>query len=475
MSVILLANVGLRDVCHLGQSVDPARAGGEVLLKDFPNTGRDLTIPMLLPMVEYVLENHPKLLVILYGTDQPVDTPASERNRDTLHLAGIAKRILDTQLSGRACQAQVRLIHGRNPYMYDEMLIHFREQLGRPDIPLAVGDCCYVGVTGGIPAANTGLMLAAIERAGKDCRVLYLPRGDSRPVQLDIGRQLRDNISKQVLSEWLRSRGFVEALRLMKGMDIPRWVTAVVEQAVARYQFDFESAWRILEEVAIPSSADSPGARDACRRLANDLPDLRSGELSALMQECYYNADMAFARGEYASFLGVCFRFQESLLRCMVEEAYPGISTRVSNRKRDRERWVESLQNHSGLFIFLQSEQVNGERLKWEDCSGRTMEAIVRYTWEGQEVLLGAVRLSQFRSAFDRLRKLNSLAQLRNKSVIAHDFEGVSEQRIKSTYENSGGNESPLDDMAGALKALGITVRESPFEMAARLALTGLD
>ncbi len=473
MTVLLLANVGLRDLLYRGDLIDPARIRGEALLRDFSSVAGEITLPVLMPLVQYVLDRHQKVQVTLFATDQPMGTPAAERDRDTLYLAEIAKRVLDSRFSPRDCQASARKIRESNPHLYDDMLTFFRERLPSEEAGVREMEGCYVGMVGGTPAANTGLMLAAIERFGDRCRTLYLPKGEQRPIQMDIGSQIQSNLTKRVAAEWLRSCAFVEALPLLKEMDAPRWVTGVVQYAAARYHFDFDLASAALEDMAIPATAGNRDARERCRRLGEDLSALRKNELPALIRELHYNAQTAHRRGEYAAFLGLVFRFHEAVLRYIVEEAYPGLSTDVK-RKADKERFRKELTKWSGLVDYLASQEVDGQPLDYREPTVRVLEAMVRYLWERGQIPVEQDRRGQFQSAYDRLTRLRRLSQLRNNSAIAHGFEGVSEKRILDEYDRGGGAGHPLEDMATALEALGIPLGGDPFEKAARLALEGL-
>jgi hypothetical protein len=61
-----------------------------------------------------------------------------------------------------------------------------------------------------------------------------------------------------------------------------------------------------------------------------------------------------------------------------------------------------------------------------------------------------------------RLNKLNALADLRNQSVIAHGFAGVSEEAINNLY--AGGARQIVDDLKKIIELLGIEGAASPFD-----------
>ncbi len=467
MTTLLLANVGLRDVMLDGQKIEPAREQGERILAELETHSARLSLPLITPPVEQSLRQGSQLRVVLFATNQPEWAPPEHRARDTVHFGKIAAALLETRWSRRGLEkVWCESIDG-NPSLYDDMVVAFRRQLGSNRRWMREVECCYVCPVGGTPAANLGLVLAAVARFGERCRVLYLPEGESRPRELDLSRQLRQGVARDMAAASLQHYDFEAAAALLEKADAPEWMERFARYAAQRYHFDFEAASSQLE-AARRASMEKPDARNHCERTHHELSALMDRQPEARIRELYHNGSMAWGRHEYTAFLGRVFRFQEALYRLMVEELFPGLSTEVDS-KESQQRWCDYVESKPGLHQFLNAQQTDGRHLDYRGANRTVFAAMIRYGWEGGENFAAPERLGQMKAACRLLEGLDCLSGLRNKSIIAHGFEGVSEQSVVRRYQQRDGRENPLTDMAGALESLGIAVGESPFDLAAGL------
>jgi len=471
VTVLLLSNVGERDLLLEGKEVRPARLEGQKLLEGFERLRGRLSLQMLTPVVEELLRRHPQIEVVLYGTDQPEGTDARYWDTDTLYIAKAAARLLEERYGDKGVsRVWVKLIQA-NPSLYDDMLAYFRDQLS-PRLAWVKGaELCYAYPVGGTPAANMGLLLAAIEAFGERCRTLYLPRGERHPVAMDLGDQVRRGVARRLAGERLRDLSFGTAACLLEEAGAPKWAVWLARYATDRYHFNFDAASAHIEAAKAACGADIR-ARAACERLRLGLIGLRDRDIPSLLAELYHNGSLAYRRGEHAAFLGVVFRFQEALLRYMVETLYPGFSTDVHDSE-SRARFREALEARPALLAHLKGQMVNGRPLDCTKPDRLALRAMVRFACDGG----GAEpeQAAQCRRALSIADRLDCLSGLRNRSVIAHGFEGVSEARILETYAEAGHGGSPLEDMAATLGALGIEAGEDPFQTVAELALRELE
>lgn len=473
MSVVLLANVGLRDVLSEGKPIDPARTEGERLMGEFEASWRDLSTPMLSAVVDHLLKRHGKIQVVLYGTDQPEGTPPLNRDRDTIHAAHLAGRLLERQHGkGRIEKAVVRPIRS-NPSRYDDMISFFSSELPasvQPSHWMAKVETCYVFPVGGTPACNMGLMVAALDRFGVACHTLYLQEGESRVTSMDVGEQMRRGTARKLAANRLSDQSFGAAVPLLREARAPEWVTDLALYARHRYHFDFEVAVEALDR-AIEGCAADWSIRSRLRQLHQSLGPLRDRDAAAMMRELYHNAAMTYRRGEYAAFLGLVFRIQEEGLARIVEEVCPWLPG-VREGTVGAERFAAALRSRAELWTYLQRQKVAGRDLILNEPNTEVLAALVRSSWDGPQPEPSPERRQRFQVAYDILYgKLGALKQLRNKCIIAHGFEGVSENSLRDRY----GEADPIQDMATALEGVGIEIGEDPFGAAARLALEGLE
>jgi hypothetical protein len=87
---------------------------------------------------------------------------------------------------------------------------------------------------------------------------------------------------------------------------------------------------------------------------------------------------------------------------------------------------------------------------------------------DGQPYLTKEVR-GKLTGVKKRLDRISALSQLRNQSIIAHGFAGVSRERLA---EACGGNpDSLVDDLKKIAELLGLNSGDSPFDQIGRRAV----
>jgi len=474
MSTLLLANVGNRDVTLRGGKIEPARTMGLEILGRLNEHKGDLATPLLTPAVKELLSWHKEIEIVLYATDQPEGTPVKYRETDTIYLAKIAKALLEHPNGPKGVKKVWVKPMQTNPSLYDDALVYFRDQLN-PNKNKWVRDvdACYAYPVGGTPAANMGLLLAAIEAFEERCKTLYLPQGETKPVRMDLGEQIRKGVARRLARELLNDRAFGSAARLLREAGSPEWAINIAQYAAYRYHFDFDAAADRLESAKFACRNDQT-ARALCERMRQDLLGLRDRDESSLLRELCHNAGLAFERGEYAAFLGLMFRFQEAVLRYMVERLYPGIDTDVHDEET-RDRYLAQLELHPPLLDYLKRQRYKDKPLEYKKIDRAVLEHIVRCAWEVPGSAADSTLVEMCKPALEMLQRFNCLSTLRNKSIIAHGFEGVSRERILEEYRRGGSDADPIHDMFKVLQALGIAAGASPFEQVVQYLTSELD
>ncbi len=245
MTVLVLCNIGARDVMLDGQAPAPARTEGERLLEParYAAVAPRLAFPIIAPCLRYIVGQHPAGVdrLVLYGTDQP--DPAYQPT-DTLHFAELAARRLPELLPGQVRHARPILIQGINPAMYDEAFDRFGALLA--DLPDDEVATCYVILCGGIPACNTALLLQGVRRYGDRLRVVYLPqRGE--PHELRAGQQVMDAFREAAAIEHLGRLDFANARPRLARLGADPGLVGLVDYAAQRFAFDFRAAQASLE------------------------------------------------------------------------------------------------------------------------------------------------------------------------------------------------------------------------------------
>lgn len=455
--VLFLANVGNRDLNVDGQPVpNNHRARGEAILNAYEDYAGRLSAPILETALQRVLREgtaeRPLLITVrLFGTDQP-PSAGSHHERDTAPFAKVLERYLPERFAqqhgvhGHVDKVVVRTI-AENPSYYDAMYDWFGEQLAYIDP--ARFDCCYVSPVGGTPAANFGLLLRAIERFERRCQVLYVPEGGRQPVVMDIADHLVRRVVRARAREAIEQYEFARAAELLRETAPESTLVALAEHAAHRLHFDFEQARAALDA---PATRSARGAqRELVRQLNEGLDALLAGELRALVAELYFNLLVTYEQGRYVDFLARLFRLHEALLRLLVEETL-GLPTDEA-KGRAQPAYTARIEQNPDLKTFLDARS---ERRAFDATRPPNRWALEQLaTYAVERVGAGA----PWPELAVRLKRIQALADLRNKSIGGHGFRGVSAAVLQRTYH--GDLRADLD----ALMALLDVSREaSPFE-----------
>ncbi len=479
MTILVLCNVGNRDLVLDGEasSPHPARVEGRRFLERYDDVAPDLTFPIITPCLRYVSARHPAGIdrLILFGTDQP---DPDYRARDTLHFAGLAARRLPAALGPTLKEAGWRPIAGINPALYDEAFEAFEAFDGLlDDVPDDDVDVCYVAIAGGIPACNTALLLQGVRHFGDRLRVVYLPH-QGEPQELRAGQQVMGAFREAAALEHLARCDFANALPRLEGLGAGPGVTGLVGYAAQRLAFDFRSAQStLLRALRDGRRPVRDFIKDHLRHDLDTLLDEPSGprRLKALLRELYWNAAITYRHRRYADFLGRVYRFQEAVLRYLVEEIL-GLPTDLSPEVKEEtdRRWMEGIRGNETLLAYLKSQMVGGNSLDWTSIGRPTYQALLAYaTGDGAdeglnadgEPLLSPADRGRYAALLKRVNGLDSLVQLRHRTIIGHDFEGVSKEQLEERYGSA--ESGPVEGLREIVQMLEIAVRRDPYRLIA--------
>lgn len=485
MSILVLVNLGLRDVRWNGKQIEPARTEGRRLLEEYPSCAAQLSFPIVEPMVRYLLTHNPGETIDLYlfGTDQP--DPKFQPS-DTLYFTRLMARRLPEVLGDKVRTHTVD-VKGFNPSYYDRAY----QVYGRLLADLPAGEevkACYAALTGGTPACNTALLLQGVRRYGDHLKVLYTPIG-GEPIPIGAGEQILGSFREAAALERLAQLDFIGALPLMRSLGVSDGLCHLAEYAARRLDFDFQSASRALESGL--AKADN-GLRDfILQTLWHDLDLLLEEEtssparLAALLRELNWNAAICWRHRRYADFLARVYRFQEAVLRYLVERIF-GLPTDLApNAAETTQRlWEEGIRARPKLLEHLESSAMRKKNLDWRNIGRPVYKAMLSFAVKEQhseETALGGQERLRYAALLKRVNALDRLVELRHRTIVGHDFKGVSEETLLQASPRGEGSravtpDQALDDitcMVAADANLDIA-RHSPYEQIAEYLRTRL-
>lgn len=466
---LLLLNVGNSDVLADGTRPTPARTAGKALWDSYEHHTFD--VPIIRPCLDFLLGKRGATIenIVLFDIDQHERGAALEtdrhgvkfRDKDTIWFGRIIERWLGEHYGDRIGTIERRDIRDINPSLYDDAFDEYGRQLASlydPQITI-----CSVLMAGGIPACNTALQLQAISRFGDRCRTIYQPENDE-PYELRVGQQVQAAFRKASAIDALARHDFTTALTLLES-EAALGITALLRYARDRESFDFE---RAQAEIEHGITAASGATRTFLLGLRHSLDDMIEREqFGPLLLELHANASIAYKNGRYADFLGRMFRFQEATQRYIVE-THMDLPTDIGGGKRDETlaQWNAGIVNNSMLKAYLDAFTIAGKPLKYHEPNTAVFAAMLTYLVDqkaGQRMDGSPYLKAADRERFEQIRKslnrFDDLKKLRNQSIIAHGFAGISLQKIKEAYKDG----DPLHDIEKILHRLGFRMGENVF------------
>lgn len=461
MNIFYLANVGTQDVTWQGKPLSQPRQEGEALLRRYEVIRNQLDVPILVPGLSRAVEKVGRISqLVLFVSDQPATTLSRYRDKDTVYLGELLKLFLSERFGPQLGGVIVEPLLG-NPADYNVALDFFAKRL--PDLlPSDRVEVVYVVPVGGADASNVGLWVSAIRLYRRKVELLYvMPDGRVDVLALH-AELLRETFRAQVAAH-LGVHDYAGLERLLRAEpDLSSsWVPPLCNYAHHRLHFDFTRAMAALTQAQHTASGER---RAQVGRLQASLtpflqripsPTSMSSESDwkewlalqrQFLGELFVHLQVKAEQQEWLEFVGRLFRLHEALLRFVFEE-----QTRHGTEGSDRRGYPDyarALTADSALESYLRNKGIKEMRATTYTL-GLALEFWVTQSDQGRE--LGPV--------LSGVRQVEKLSELRNRSAIAHGYEGVSREQIEQIVSVP----VVLDAVRVAMTKLGIPVNGSPF------------
>jgi hypothetical protein len=316
-------------------------------------------------------------------------------------------------------------------------------------------DQVYILVTGGTPACNMALSLRAIESFGARCTTLHVSEGAEKPLKLNVVGYVLAQHRKHALKR-LVARGDFDAVAFDEGY--PETVRALARAAAARFNLDFVASLKALESPVLEGRLDPAwGFVAEARKLAR-------GSRPEVMREVYWNAVMKWRRGECADFLGRMGRLLEASLYSVVARL-TGLPDDERRLPKAFAAWIAAPEQQK---IHAYIEKKAGKKNQWRINVPILLSALGFFVNKQPDTIVRCGYDKESLIAYQLAAKdLRKLAELRNRSAIAHGFEGLSRDSFNCDgdelfrkialllwVEDIEAGRNPFDAYAEALLAL---------------------
>ncbi|GBD20859.1 hypothetical protein HRbin28_01307 [bacterium HR28] len=469
--VLLVSTLGNRDVTVDGQLIpqDDFRTACEALLAELEHDRSAvltrLGAPILERIVTWILDRHadpdyrPQLRIYLIASDQE---DKRFRHTDTIPAARLLQAWLPHVFDNGSIERVSLWRIDTNPADYDDAVRFYRLLIGQRALPdPREFAAIYLNPTGGTPALSFGLLTVLAPFFGERTVVIYMPARTLRPTPLDVGATYRQFQALDDAMRAIERYDFAHAAHLLRVAMAPLPLYAFAEVLAYRLAFDFRRALQRLEGTVIPASRGTlrqlaRREQDTLHRLLSDAETLEQARepvpdrYPALLAELYGSASIAWEQERYADFLARVFRFEEALLRWAVEHCLR-LPTGVDRDDRGRPRSLPAFQ--AGIA---------GDPDLAQHVAASPFDPTRPPTRDLLRHLLSLPRLADdpvARTVRESSLALDSLSQLRNRSIVAHGFAPVSREEIEARCPN------PLEILGRLVTATGYDATVHPLAM----------
>ncbi|SMC29404.1 CRISPR-associated protein (Cas_Cas02710) [Clostridium acidisoli DSM 12555] len=387
------------------------------LLENYPKGIECIDFPIIksiIKKVEKVLENEKLQKIILIVTNQ---NDMQNNGKDTIYLGGIIEKLSIDKKLGIELDKSIENVEivtcctKLNPSDYDEMTRFYDEELRKE----YDSDAIFLNITGGTPAMSFGLLYNT--SINSSCRVIpfYTKQNTNTSVKFNICETFRKDDDKSRICEFINKNDYMATKILLekynKKYEVSKnkyqTVLNMLKAAHSRIQFDFENASKYIESA---EDYDSE-SRNVCDEFINFLKQLVNKKNEYLLNEVKNNAIYEYQNGAYTDFLGRIFRMQEDIYRSIL--IYKNVL------KKGEE---------SGKVQFTREElEYINSKIKSKCMKHKPKIDIIYMNNKLKEIL---EEKSKEYDLYSYCTKMNKLKQIRNNSVLAHGYEGVSKNKI---------------------------------------------
>lgn len=447
IKAVLLANVGNSDLQlpedqqHLlPEQEDPryytARRLGEEITANFKRYQDAITLPLIGPTLDWLLEEGyatNEIAIYLFASDQPMDvTEVSERLKDTRPVAEAIQLYLNHRYSIQKKAVRIKAIEG-SPADYRNALSFYQQTL--PSIQAEVNKIApqasiYAEVSGGTPAMVSMLILMVVEYFGEDVVTLYKDRTLDRPFDIGVARSLFARKTRDTLIEQIKLYAYAVAQRtltdhgqtVLPDSNTRQLLDHLLRYADRRLAFDYERAGYHLQEASVLATGTRQAQLRAWRR------ELNTDEISLMLAELIHSARLKLELGDFADLTQRLFRFQEAMFRYMAEQM--GLKgTQYASKS-----WVEA-NVAMGEFLAAYGRGNDGQPSQkpvaidvTRSLNRFSLGAIVDYFVQHD------TNWQHWQRVTEQIHGLSKLADLRNKGIAGHGFEGIGLDDLNAAY-----------------------------------------
>ncbi|HOK08828.1 MAG TPA: hypothetical protein PLT82_05235 [Candidatus Hydrogenedens sp.] len=439
------------------------RKFGHWLNNNFDSIKEIIEIPLIEPFLSYI-EKKDKLIhrIYLIATDQSKTVSKTDNEHVCRDTCTIAKFLEEKffpyyyKKESKPCPEIKTVILKNSPNNYDLMIKEFGDFLSKEFEMFSENNNyeVYTEITGGTPQINTSVMLNCIKYYRNKVRFIYKSE-NSRDIQsLNAAEYILGTYEHENLKQLVERYDFDAVVQNKSYSETIRNLSL---SACYRENFDFFNYKKEIDKMYdnVPI-----GMLEILRK---DAFKLCEKEPNSIFNELYWNTVVMWKRDECANFIGRVWRMMETSLQYSLLEIIGCTWDEMiknSNEKPFESKFRKWAGNNNDFFEFLD-----------ENKSDYNISYVKKPIVPNMPTLFASIDFlaetgnnqSKYKNIQKWVRKLRPFASMRNNSIIAHGFENISRESIRSTLEKG---EDILLIIRSLIESVGIRLsEENPFNI----------
>lgn len=472
--VLFVTNIGSRDIeiqgiilLESGQKEKRFKDITKDIFDNFDEYYEKINLPILDKVLKEIFSEQEKIdNIILIATDQEDNI---HNHTDTIYAAEIIKKYLQKKYPQKFVnnenfqkipqgnkKFEIKLIK-TNPHDPDTMLHFYKEDLFNKKLQHLKQDAsAYVSITSGIAAMNMGLTFSSIEFFEGNCNLIHASTSSNFAQLLNLPEKITTSIKIKELKILIKNYQYFSSALLLDEIKISQekknLLKSLIKYAGNRYCFNFKKGITDLKNPIKNSIGEEK------KILSNFQNELHDPSREFYLKELIYNSEIKLRNAEYADFVGRIFNFNENIGKLIVSRL--GVKIQKNGA-------IESyLYKNPDLCTYLTNKFVekNGFDLK------RALNKDSCY-----EIIEFFNKNHEYDDITSNMKKIIKLSNLRNESIIAHSFKGISKEKLRDTF---GDDPEKIRECLKSLYYFAINEEikeQNPFDKINELILENLD
>ncbi|UXM84658.1 hypothetical protein [Methanococcus aeolicus] len=384
----------------------------------------------------------------------------NSHNQDTYYSAEIIKEWLIRKYPKLKGNVEIVKIN-KNPSDYALMLEEYSTIFNKFSNDY---DDVYLGITGGAPAQISSLIINGVLRWETKTKIFYKPHG-KKPQENNIGEMLFKKFKNEEYDAYMDSEMYLLASEVGKKYGlIEDWEYYKLRALHFKNLFDFEQAVDEFNKAFKKANIDN---KKHIRKEIKSLEKLDSNEPTKDIKENINRYKLLinllidtmirkWKNGDYVDFVGRLFRLEEAVLITIVEKEF--------NKSMDKEKgkfqgYEELLEENPDVKKYL----IEGHIQVDKGVNRNSLFYLVGYLIDKKgfkkykpihDIIIKLNNNNKTKKTTEKLKKVECLLDLRNKSVLAHGFIGVSKKNIIELYNEDKSNENEIINDIDLIKRL---------------------